>query len=285
MKRPIEKILLQYGLILIVLYQLYQSAYDVLFNAPVTVVLINIIIAIFLLLLLFLVRIERSINLVATLLHIMLLPALVYFWYFNGGILGIVPFILCMYFGFIIATTNGVSMWACVILYAITLIVLLQFPHIFGPLNTDHLNLDSKAIDYFIIGLVIIFFMMFLKSKYLFYRKQIVIRNDQLNRVAATLINQNNELHRQREEIKSINENLEGLIVEHTKGIEAKNKELSEYAFINAHLLRAPLSRIMGLTVLMEREPDHYSQDDLNRIKNLANEMDQVVRKINDVLH
>lgn len=285
MKRPIEKFLLQYGLVLTVLYQLYQSVYDVLFKAPITLVLINIIIAIFLLLLLFLLRTEKSTNLVAILLHILVLPALVYFWYFNGGIMGIVPFILCMYFGFIIATTNGVAMWACLGLYSATLIVLLQFPHIFGALNTEQLNLDSKALDYFIIALVIAFFTIYLKNKYLFYRNQIAIRNDQLVRVATTLINQNNELKKQREEIKSINENLEGMIVEHTKGIEAKNRELSEYAFINAHLLRAPLSRIMGLTVLMERESGTYSKEDLDRVKNLANEMDQVIRKINDVLH
>ncbi|HEY3429133.1 MAG TPA: hypothetical protein VGK39_00565, partial [Cyclobacteriaceae bacterium] len=194
MKRPIEKSLLQYGLILTVLYQLYQSAYDVLFKAPITLVLINIIIAIFLLLLLFLLRFEKSINLVATLLHILLLPALVYFWYFNGGITGIVPFILCMYFGFIIATTNGIPMWACLGLYSASMVVLLQFPEVLGTLNQERLNLDSKALDYFIIGLVIAFFTIYLKNKYLFYRKQIAIRNDQLVRVATTLINQNNEL-------------------------------------------------------------------------------------------
>ena len=40
------------------------------------------------------------------------------------------------------------------------------------------------------------------------------------------------ELEKQREEIKAINENLESMIVEHTNGIEVKNKELSEYAYI-----------------------------------------------------
>jgi len=285
MKNSIEKSLLQYLLVLMVVYQLYQSTYDALTGAPLTSVLINIILAVFLLLLLVLVRLEKSINLVALLLHILVLPALIYFWYFNGGIHGLVPFILCAYFGFIIATTNGLPKLISLGLYIIALIIMLYFPMVFGPLKTDNLNLDSKPIDYFVIALVITFFTIYLKDKYLFYRKQIALRNDQLQRVALKLVNQNVELHKQREEIKSINENLEGLIIEHTKGIEIKNKELSEYAYINAHLVRAPLSRIMGLATLMESDPNSYNPQEIQRIKALANEMDNVVRKINEVLN
>ncbi len=285
MKSPIEKSLLQYGLILGVLYQLYQSTFDALSGASVNAVLINIIIAIFLLLLLVLVRLEKSINLVATLLHIMLLPAFVYFWYYNGGIAGLVPFILCAYFSFIIATTNGWPKWISLGLYSIALVILLYFPSILGTLAKDDLNLDSKPIDFFIVAIVITLFTIYLKNKYLFYRKQIAIRNDQLQRVAIKLISQNEELKTQQEEIKSINENLESMILAHTKGIENKNKELAEYAFINAHMLRAPLSRILGLTTLMESEPHHYNASELLHIKTLANEIDNVVRKINDVLN
>jgi len=285
MKSPIEKSLLQYLLILTVVYQLYQSTYDALTIAPIRSVLINIILAVFLLLLLVLVRLEKSINLVALLLHILLLPAFMYFWYFNGGIEGLVPFILCAYFGLIIATTNGWPKLISLTLYVIALIIMLYFPYVLGSLKTDNLNLDSKPIDYFVIAVVITLFTIYLKDKYLFYRKQIAMRNEQLQRVALKLVNQNEELQKQREEIKAINENLESMIVEHTKGIEIKNKELSEYAYINAHLLRAPLSRIMGLATLMESDPNTYNPQEIHRIKALANEMDSVVRKINEVLN
>jgi len=285
MKSPIEKSLLQYLLILTIVYQLYQSTYDALTSAPLLLVLINIILAVFLLLLLVLVRLEKSINLVALLLHILLLPAFIYFWYFNGGLEGLVPLILCAYFGFIIATTNGWPKFISLGLYVIALIIMLYFPFVLGSLKTDHLNLDSKPIDYFVIAIVITLFTIYLKDKYLFYRKQIALRNDQLQRVALKLVNQNEELQKQREEIKAINENLESLIIEHTQGIEIKNKELSEYAYINAHLLRAPLSRIMGLATLMESDPNSYNPQEIQRIKALAYEMDSVVRKINEVLN
>lgn len=285
MKSSIEKSLLQYLLILSVVYQLYQSAFDTLMSAPVMLVLINLILAVFLLLLLVLVRLEKSINLVALLLHVLVLPAFVYFWYFNGGINGLVPFIYCAYLGFIIVTTNGWPKWISLGLHVVALIIMLYFPFILGTIKTDHLNLDSKPIDFFFIAVAITLFTIYLKGKYLFYRNQIAMRNEQLQRVAVKLMDQNEELEKQREEIKSINENLESMIVEHTKGIEVKNKELSEYAYINAHLLRAPLSRILGLAALMESEPHTYNPQDISRIKVLANEMDGVVRKINEVLN
>jgi signal transduction histidine kinase len=285
MKSPVEKSLLQYGLILGVLYQLYQSTADALLGAPVNSVLINMIIAIFLLLLLVLVRLEKSINLVATLLHIILLPAFVYFWYFNGGIVGLVPFILCTYFGFIIATTNGFPKWICLALYMVALVILLYTPSLLGPINDQDLNLDSKPIDYFIVAIVITLFTIYLKDKYTYYRKQVAIRNEQLQRVAIKQLNQNDELRTQQEEIRAINENLESMIVDHTRDIELRNKELAEYAFINAHHLRAPLSRVLGLASLMESEPQNYSKVEVLHIKALAIEMDMVVRKINEVLN
>jgi signal transduction histidine kinase len=285
MKSPIEKSLLQYLLILTIVYQIYQSAFDALTDAPVILVFINIILALVLILLLVLVRLDKSINLIAFLLHILVLPAFIYFWYFNGGIDGIVPFIVCVYFGFIIATTNGWLKWISLGLHVVALIMMLYFPAVLGTLKTENLNLDSKPIDFFVIAIVITLFTIYLKDKYMFYRNQIAMRNDQLQRVAVKLIKQNEELERQREEIKAINENLEGMIVEHTQGIEIKNKELSEYAYINAHLLRAPLSRILGLATLMESDPRTYDAQDLDRIKKLATEMDGVVRKINEVLN
>lgn len=285
MKSSVEKSLLQYLIILGVSYQLYQSIFDALSKAPINSVLINIIIAVFLLLLMMLVRLEKSVNMVAFLLHLLLLPAFVYFWYYNGGIQGIVPFILCAYFGFIIATTNGNPKWTSLALYTIALIILLYFPSILGTMNTENLNLEYKAVDYFVVALIITSFTIYLKDKYMFYRNQTAIRNEQLQRVATNLTRQNLDLQSQQEEIKAINENLESLIVDQTKGIEIKNKELAEYAFINAHLLRAPLTRILGITTLMESDPNNFNPEEVIRIKELANEMDTVVRKINEVLN
>lgn len=285
MKDSIEKSLLQYGLILGALYQLYQSAFDVIIKAPINSIFINLIVTIFFVLLLSLTRLEKSTNMVALLLHLALLPAFVYFWYYNGGMTGIVPFILCAYIGFIIATTDGTLKWISIAVYLFVIIILLYFPSMLGTQNQQPLNLTSKPIDYFILGLIITLFTVYLKNKYVYFRHQVDIRNAQLERVATTLLHQNEELKMQQEKIRTINENLESIIQEHTRGIEIKNRELAEYAFINAHMLRAPLSRILGLTSLIEMDTKMINSTEIRNIKSLANDIDMVVRKINEVLN
>lgn len=284
MKSSVDKPLLQYGLILGALYQIYQSSYDVMVGAPINSIFINLIVTVFFVLLLTLTRLEKSISIVALLLHLALLPAFVYFWYYNGGILGIVPFILCAYVGFIIATTNGLIKWTSVVIYLMVITVLLFFPSLLGNHHPPQ-NLNSKPIDYLIFGLIITLFTVYLKNKYMHFRKQVDIRNDQLERISTTLLHQNEELKTQQEEIKAINENLESIIKEHTRGIEIKNRELAEYAFINAHMLRAPLSRILGLTSLIEMDAQTNIRHEIRNVKSLAHEMDVVVRKINEVLN
>ncbi len=285
MKSSLEKSFVQYGLTLGALYQIYQTSYDVLSGAPLNSIFINLIVTVFFVLLLSLTRLEKSINIVALLLHVALLPAFVYFWYYNGGINGLVPFILCAYVGFIIATTNGWVEWFSIGLYVVLISILLYFPSLLGTVHTVGLHLDSKPIDYFIFALIITLFTVYLKNKYVHFRQQVEIKNNQLERIAATLAQQNEELKMQQEEIRAINENLESIIQEHTRGIEVKNRELAEYAFINAHLLRAPLSRILGLTSLIEMDPGSASTPEIRTIKTLANEIDVVVRKINEVLN
>ena len=285
MKGSIERSLLQYGLILGALYQIYQSTFDVLISAPLNSIFINIIVTIFFVLLLTLTRLEKSINIVALLLHLALLPAFVYFWYYNGGITGLVPFILCMYVGFIIDTTNDILKWLSIGVYLTMIAVLVYFPSVFESGSSHALNLNSKPIDYFIVALIITLFTAYLKNKYVFFRQQVEVRNAQLERIANTLIHQNDELRSQQEEIRAINENLENIIQGHTRGIEIKNRELAEYAFINAHMLRAPLSRILGLTSLMEMDSRINEQPEVQNIKSLAIEMDAVIKKINEVLN
>ena len=66
--------------------------------------------------------------------------------------------------------------------------------------------------------------------------------------------------------------------------VENKNVSLAEYAFINAHMLRGPLCRIIGLINLMEKEPDQYPTDQLAHLKSIAQEIDKRVREINTVI-
>jgi GAF domain-containing protein len=85
-------------------------------------------------------------------------------------------------------------------------------------------------------------------------------------------------------EIEALNENLEERVKGRTEELEIQNKQLSEYAFINAHLLRGPLSRILGLINLLERDQHQKTEKMIELLKVSGKELDTVVQKITDTL-
>jgi len=96
----------------------------------------------------------------------------------------------------------------------------------------------------------------------------------------------NEELSALNEELKTMNETLEETVKERTSELEMQNQQLTEYAFINSHLLRAPLSRILGLSNLISRETTSVQDTKLvTALLNSANELDTIVRKISDILY
>jgi PAS domain S-box-containing protein len=67
--------------------------------------------------------------------------------------------------------------------------------------------------------------------------------------------------------------------VRYIREIETKNKKLEEIAWIQSHLVRAPLARVMGLVNLLELSKDH-APEILEHILTSANELDAIIRDI-----
>jgi GAF domain-containing protein/Flp pilus assembly protein TadD len=100
------------------------------------------------------------------------------------------------------------------------------------------------------------------------------------------LISKNNEIETMNEELVSMNESLEETVRHRTSELERQNAQLTEYAFINSHLLRAPLARILGLSQLIAK--NIHAPDETRLISSLlesSNELDSIIRKISDVLY
>lgn len=93
------------------------------------------------------------------------------------------------------------------------------------------------------------------------------------------------QLKDQKRKIEQINGELEQRVKERTSELETQNKRLAEYAFINSHLLRAPLSRILGLINLAERDQSLKEAEMIDLLKKSGDELDQIVRKISEALH
>jgi hypothetical protein len=86
-------------------------------------------------------------------------------------------------------------------------------------------------------------------------------------------------------EIVRVNQSLEDRIRERTQELENQNKKLAEYAFINSHILRGPLCRILGLISLIEHsEIKSKEQELINHLRLSGEELDDVVKKINKAI-
>lgn len=120
-------------------------------------------------------------------------------------------------------------------------------------------------------------------------RNLLAIKNKELSNLKFQIENKNEELSLQNKKISEINdklrhlnENLEVRITERTQDIEQRNIQLSEYAFINSHLLRAPVARIIGLLNLFSKTKSESKRAEiLEHLKQSGSDLDDVVSKIN----
>lgn len=95
----------------------------------------------------------------------------------------------------------------------------------------------------------------------------------------------NEELMSSNEKVRSANDSLENLVRERTKKINDQLSQLSRYAHMNSHDVRAPLARIMGLAHLLEREVDEPLRNEI--IKKLwasSKELDGVIKSMTQLL-
>lgn len=280
MKETFEKSIFKYTLILALLYQLYQLTNGLVSGASTT--LLNLVITVCLSIILFISWKVKNVNQLAFLFHLTMLPVMIYFWINFGGLSGSVPLILLAYTSWIIISLRSWQQLSILGTYLIVFIVLTEYPVLFGASNPNVVTLSvwQLSLDYLVIAIILTAFLLFLKNKFVTYRKGIEHRHVQLQKLSEIVRVQTDKLFYNQEEIKSINENLEKIIGDRIKNIAAKNQELEEYAFINAHLVRGPLCRILGLTNLMIQEEN---SPQLESIRKKAQYVDHVTRKINEI--
>jgi hypothetical protein len=93
------------------------------------------------------------------------------------------------------------------------------------------------------------------------------------------------KIREHKKEIERANFNLEERIKDRTSELEFQNNQLAEYAFINSHLLRGPLCRLLGLINLIDHtEIQDKEKDLINHLKLSGEELDEVVKKINSAI-
>ncbi len=110
-------------------------------------------------------------------------------------------------------------------------------------------------------------------------RKQLQLQNEELSTANEKLTYLNGQ-------VRELNEALEKRVEERTHELTERNAVLSDYAFINAHLLRSPVSRIKGLINLFSITDDPEEKKIIHgSLRNSAEELDQVVHSISKKLN
>ena len=198
----------------------------------------------------------------------------------NGEMEGLGPFLFIAGFMVNIIFFRGVKLIVILSLIALASITVIYF--------RDYLPLESIAYENSRnINISFLIFMVFMASiiiylKLSLFRSNVRIQklNGELQEINEKLLAQSVELSSSHKAILDLNSNLESIVNSRADEVKLKNDELSEFAYVNAHILRAPLTRVMGLTYLITRE-----NLKIKTIQSKAEETDQIIKRISNVLH
>lgn len=105
-------------------------------------------------------------------------------------------------------------------------------------------------------------------------------QNLEIRKQRAEIQEQSEELKVLNESLLDMNANLEEKVLERTQQIELKNRKLAEYSFANAHELRAPVARILGLIQLLGHAKPDESGMILDKLNHAASELDDATHSI-----
>jgi hypothetical protein len=92
---------------------------------------------------------------------------------------------------------------------------------------------------------------------------------------------QNEELMQSHENLNNMNMHLESLVHERTKEVQKRNEQLIRFAYTNAHDVRGPVARVLGLIQLSKMEADLDYPFLFHKIEEQTKEIDEAVKGIN----
>ena len=116
----------------------------------------------------------------------------------------------------------------------------------------------------------------------------VIAQNDKLNQqLMADVKNkseeiemQNEELVQSQEKLSELNLHLEELVAKKTRNIALQNEKLTHYAHSNAHHVRGPIARLLGLIQLSRLEKDLDYHWYFEKMEHESQEMDKITKLI-----
>jgi len=140
------------------------------------------------------------------------------------------------------------------------------------------------GVTYIILYLVIAYSSLILKRRYDEAFKTLASRNLELIEKTNEIETQNEELVLSQENLYQLNVHLESKVEERTREVQKQNEQLIRYAYSNAHHVRGPVARVLGLIQLSKMETDLDYPFLFQKIEEQTKEIDAVVKEINKEL-
>jgi signal transduction histidine kinase len=116
----------------------------------------------------------------------------------------------------------------------------------------------------------------------------VIIRNDELTqRLLSELKLKSEEIEVQNEELaqnqvmlSEVNQYLENLVENKTENIRQHNEKLKKYAYLNAHQVRGPVARLLGLVQLSAMECDVNYPWFFEKVTQEITSLDKIIQRI-----
>lgn len=109
---------------------------------------------------------------------------------------------------------------------------------------------------------------------------ELQISKEEITTQNEEIIAQNEELQQSQEEVSTLNNHLEALVVQRTQKLTQSNQKLNEYAFFNAHKLRAPIATTLGLYELLKLDISLIEREMIfEKIKESIVLLDEMVKR------
>lgn len=148
----------------------------------------------------------------------------------------------------------------------------------------SQLNLQRQIIYAISTGLlltgVMAWFLYRQRYKILTVNKILHEKNEEISTQKLAIEMQATALIKLNEDLQELNRNLEVRIEQRTSQLTIQNQKLIEYAFVNAHKLRAPISSILGLINLMDQASPEEHTAILTHLKTCGTQLDAITRQI-----
>lgn len=160
----------------------------------------------------------------------------------------------------------------------------LQMADMKKQISVQKIVIISIAGFILLLVIFIITILRFLKERHN-HMVQLELYYQEISRQKEELVRKTEKLQKANDEISAINENQEVILIQSTEKIREQNRRLREYAYMNAHTIRGPLARVLGLVYIFKL--GHLSEaqrEVLDKLEFSALELDGIIRDLGDKL-